>query len=121
MQQIIINLQIHTTMRTKEVLRGIMSSAWQFFRVTGQSFSECLKLAWANYKLKQALSKGIVKFYFQKVNGEIREAWGTLCDKYLPETTNSDNRKKNEFTQVYFDTEKNEFRCFKKLNLISIA
>lgn len=107
-------------MKTKD-LKSIMSSAWQFFKVTGQSFSECLKLAWANYKLKKALSKGIVKFYFKKVNGEIREAWDTLCDKYLPETTSSDNRKKNEFTQVYFDTEKNEYRCFKKLNLVSIA
>ncbi|MBS5979988.1 MAG: DUF2693 domain-containing protein [Dysgonomonas mossii] len=108
-------------MKTKEVLRGIMSSAWQFFRVTGQSFSECLKLAWANYKLKQALSKGIVKFYFQKVNGEIREAWGTLCDKYLPETKGDDNRKKNEFTQVYFDTERDSWRSFKKANLVSIV
>lgn len=102
-------------------LKAIMSEAWQFFKATGQSFSECLKLAWSNYKLKKALSKGIVKFYFQKVNGELREAWGTLSDKYLPETKEGDNRKKNEFTQVYFDTEKQAFRSFKKLNLVKIA
>lgn len=108
-------------MKTKEVLRSVMQLAWQFVKRNGFSMSGALHVAWANYKLKKALSKGIVKFYFQKINGEIREAWGTLCDKYLPETTSSDNRKKNEFTQVYFDTEKNEYRCFKKLNLVSIA
>ena len=107
-------------MKTTE-LKGIMKTAWRFFKVTGKSFSECLKLAWSNYKLKKALSVGIVKFYFRKVNGEIREAWGTLNSKYLTETTNADNRNKNELTQTYFDTEKNEFRCFKKLNLISFA
>lgn len=100
-------------------LKGIMSSAWQFFKVTRQSFSECLKLAWANYKLKKAMAKGIVRFHFQKVDGSIREAWGTLCEKYLPEMKGNDNRKKNEFTQVYFDTERGEYRCFKKLNLIT--
>lgn len=97
-----------------------MNEAWQFFRVTGESFSVCLKKAWANLKLRKAMKKGIVKFYYQKVSGEIREAWGTLSDNYLPETK-GENRKKNEHTQVYFDTEKQAFRSFKKLNLLSIA
>ena len=64
------------------------------------------------------MKEGIVRFYFQKINGEIREAWGTLNEKYLPQTTGTSNRKKNDFLQVYFDTEKQEFRSFKKLNLI---
>lgn len=59
-------------------LKNIMSLAWQFFKQTGFSFSECLKKAWANFKLKKEMQTKIVRFYFQKVNGEIREAWGTL-------------------------------------------
>ena len=59
----------------------------------------------------------IVKFYYQKVDGSIREAWGSLQDKYL-EDIKKDNRSKNDTVQVYFDTEKQEFRCFKKLNII---
>lgn len=95
-----------------------MKTAWQFFKTTGMTFSECLKKTWKNYKLIKNMKEGIVKFYFQKVNGEIREAWGTLNEKYLPQITGIDNRKKNDFVQVYFDTEKQEFRSFKKLNLI---
>ena len=52
--------------------------AWQFARQTGLSFSECLKKAWANIKLKSKMSTQIVRFYFQKVDGSTREAWGTL-------------------------------------------
>ena len=97
---------------------GVMKSAWQFFKMTGASFSECLVRAWRNYNLVKYMLKGIVKFYFQKVDGTIREAWGTLQSSRLPEITH--NRKKNDFVQVYYDTEKNEFRSFKRFNLISI-
>lgn len=63
------------------------------------------------------MKKGIVKFYFQKVDGSVREAWGTLKDELMP-TINENYRKKNETVQVYFDTEVKEFQCFKKFNLI---
>lgn len=99
-------------------LSQIMKLAWQFFHTTGQSFSECLSKEWANFKLVQKLQKGIVKFYFQKVDGSIREAWGTLSSKNMPKSEISNNRKKNDTVQAYFDTECQEWRCFKKLNLI---
>lgn len=100
-------------------LSKIMQTAWQFVRATGKSLSECLKLAWANFKLVRSMKQGIVKFYFQKVDGSRREAWGTLAEKYLPVTDGEKKeRAKNDFTQIYFDTEKQEYRAFKKLNLI---
>ena len=95
----------------------IFNLAWQFVRQTGLSFSECLKKAWANFKLKSAMKKGIVKFYFQKVDGSIRESWGTLKAELMPETKGTE-RKANMTVQTYFDTEKQEYRCFKKFNLI---
>ena len=98
-------------------LKNIMSLAWQFFKQTGFSFSECLKKAWANFKLKKEMQTKIVRFYFQKVNGEIREAWGTLSPELMPKTEQN-QRKQNDTVQVYFDTEINEFRCFKKFNLV---
>nr|DAO92461.1 MAG TPA: hypothetical protein [Caudoviricetes sp.] len=98
-------------------LKNIMSLAWQFFKQTGISFSECLKKAWANFKLKKEMQTKIVRFYFQKVNGEIREAWGTLNPDLMPKTEQN-QRKQNDTVQVYFDTEVNEFRCFKKFNLV---
>jgi len=105
-------------MKTSD-LSQLMKTAWQFFRTTGFEFSVCLKRAWANFKLLQALKKGIVKFYFQKVDGSIREAWGTLNEKYLSKHTGEEsNRRRNETVQPYFDTECQEWRCFKKLNLV---
>jgi len=80
--------------------------------------SEALKRAWANFKLVLRMYKGIVKFYYQKVDGSLREAYGTLNSRIIPAIAGTDNRKKNDTTQTYFDTEKSEWRCFKKLNLI---
>ena len=105
--------------RKTQVLSDVMKSAWRFFRMTGTSFPECLQRAWRNYNLVKRMLKGIVHFYFQKVDGTIREAWGTLSAGMLPEV--GDGRKRNDFVQVYFDTEKNEFRSFKKFNLVSIT
>lgn len=107
-----------TTFRIE--LRNVMSLAWQFVKRNGYTMSEALKCAWANVKLRAALNKRIVKFYFQKVDGTLREAYGTLKTELIPETK-GDDRKRNDTVQVYFDTEKSEYRCFKKANLIKIA
>lgn len=108
-------------MKTREFLHNVMQLAWQFVKKNGFSMSEAMKIAWANMKLKAALKQRIVKFYFQKVDGSLREAYGTLNDRIVPAISNADNRRKNDTVQVYFDTEKQEFRCFKKANLIKIA
>lgn len=102
-------------------LSEIMKLAWQFVRKNGYTMAEALKCAWANIKLKTAMKDRIVKFYFQKVDGSVREAFGTLKETLLPPTTGVENRKRSETVQVYFDTEKSEYRCFKKANLIKIA
>ncbi len=102
----------------KSTLAKIMQMAWMFIRKNGYTLSEALKCAWANYKLKSAMKMKIVQFFFRKVNGEIRQAFGTLKAELLPETQGS-GRKQADSVQVYFDTEKNEYRSFKRCNLIS--
>jgi len=119
-----LNEQINEVMqgnasKTKKFLSEVMSLAWQFVKRNGLSISEALKIAWRNAKLKIAMQSKIVKFYFQKVDGSIREAYGTLSILLMPVITGNDNRKKNDTVQTYFDTEKQEWRCFKKANLIS--
>lgn len=104
----------------RNVLHGIMTLAWQFVKRNGYTMSEALKVAWTNMKLKAAMKQRIVKFYFQKVDGSVRESYGTLKENLIP-ATGGDNRKKNDTVQVYFDTERQEYRCFKKANLIKIA
>ena len=104
----------------KNALREILNLAWQFVRKNGYTMSEAMKVAWANYKLKQAMKNKIVKFYYRKVSGEIREAFGSLQEKLLPETKES-GRKSNNTLFTYFDTERESWRSFKKANLINIA
>jgi hypothetical protein len=105
----------------KKTMREIMQTAWQFVRRNGYSMSEALKVAWANFKLKMAMKSRIVKFYFLKVDGSTREAFGTLADGMIPAIAGTDTRKPNDTIQTYYDTEKQAWRCYKKANLLSIA
>ena len=100
-------------------LSEIMTLAWQFIRKNGMSMSEALTIAWRNIKVRAMMKTRIVKFYFQKVDGSVREAYGTLKESLVPATAGCE-RKKNDTVQTYFDTEKSEWRCFKKANLLNI-
>jgi hypothetical protein len=95
-------------MKTRQFLSEVMSLAWQFVKRNGMTMSAALKLAWRNAKLKIEMSLRIVKFYYQKVDGTIREAYGTMNNRFVPATVGADNRKKNITVQVYFDTERQE-------------
>ena len=62
-----------------------------------------------------------VQFFYQKVNGEIRQAFGTLRDEVINTIVKETGRKPNDNMFTYFDTEKQEFRSIKKFNLIKIG
>ncbi len=104
----------------KSTLASVFALAWQFIKRNGFTKSQALKTAWANIKLKSAMKTRIVKFYFRKVDGSLREAYGTLKETMLPATQGT-GRKANDTLQTYFDTERQEFRSFKKANLVNIA
>lgn len=106
--------------QVKNQLRDIMLLAWSFVKRNGFTMAEAMKCAWCNYKVRQAMQSRIVKFYFIKVSGEIREAYGTLKSDIIPQTGES-NRKKNDTLQTYYDTEKASWRCFKRANLLRMA
>lgn len=106
-------------MKTKEFLSSVMQMAWSFVRKNGYTMSEAMKIAWMNLKLKAALKTKVVEFYFKKGDGSIRQAFGTLLDSRVPKTKNT--KKTADNCQAYFDTEKSEWRCFKKCNLARIA
>lgn len=105
----------------KQVLSNVMTAAWQFVKNNGYTMSEALKCAWRNIKLQAAMRTRIVKFHFQKIDGSIREAFGTLAERIVPATNGTSGRKVNNSVQTYFDTEKHEWRCFKKANLIDVV
>ena len=98
----------------------IMKAAWSFVKVNGMSMAEALRCAWVNYKVRAAMVSRIVKFYFLKVDGSVREAYGTLKSDIVPSTQDG-GRKPNPSVQVYYDTEKASWRCFKRANLLRMA
>jgi hypothetical protein len=104
----------------REHLQKIMRQAWQMVKRNGFTMAEALRIAWLNFKLRAKMANGIVKFYFEKIDGTLREAYGTLKSELLPESKSAE-RKHNPMVQVYYDTEKREFRCFKVANLARIA
>ena len=100
-------------------MKDIMLMAWSFVRKNGYSMSEALKVAWTNIKLRALLYKKVVEFYFKKTDGTLRQAFGTLMSGRIPEIKGT--KKTADNCQVYWDCEKEEWRCFKKCNLIKIA
>ena len=101
-------------------LSELMKKSWQLVKTYGISLSEAMHKVWTLFKLRKAMKKGVVKFYFEKLDGTIRTAWGTLREDLIPATSGA-NRKKNDSVQVYYDQEKQSYRCFKIVNLIRIA
>ena len=96
----------------------VFCQAWQIKRQTGKTFSICLMKAWAAYRLKERMTKETVKFAFEKVDGSLRYAWGTLTN--LPSATSTAARNPNYKTLAYFDVEVQDYRCFKIENLIRV-
>lgn len=104
----------------RNLLKEIMSLAWSFVHKNGYSMSEALKCAWTNIKLRALLQKKIVEFYFKKTDGTLRQAFGTLKEGLIGEVKGT-GRNLNDNLQVYWDTEKEEYRCFKKCNLVRFS
>lgn len=104
----------------KNQMRELMNQSWMLVKVYGFSMAEAMKQAWQILKLKAALKNGIVKFFYQKLDGSVRTAWGTLKDGLIPETK-STGHKRNESLITYYDNEKASFRSFKVANFIRIA
>lgn len=93
--------------------------SWSFIRHNGYTKSEALKCAWANFKLMGALPKRICQFFYVKVStGETRQAFGTLMPGRIAGTTCGTGRAKNDNVVNYYDTEKGDWRSFRKCNLI---
>ena len=88
--------------------------------LTGISFSEALKKSWAIYRLTKEMKSKVVEFRFKKVSGEIRQAFGTLIKEVIEPLIKGTDKKHSPTLITYFDTQKQEFRCFKEENLITL-
>lgn len=92
--------------------------AWAHYllRETGKTFAVCLSKAWAIYRLRKAMKERVVTFAFEKADGSLRKAKGTLKDvEHLVKGTGVFTPK----TVTYYDVEKESFRSFKINNFIT--
>ena len=104
---------MNTTFRTK-----VFKRAHEMVKSTGKSFAVCLSKAWAAYRLtKKLLTKEEVTFTYEKKDGSLRRAYGTLknAGQFIKGTGKGNNKVFH-----YWDLEAVTFRCFKVENLISV-
>lgn len=101
-----------TNFRTK-----VFNQAHELMKTTHKTFAVCLAKAWALYRLTKRMSSGVVSFCYEKADGTLRKAKGTLKEvqHLIKGTATTDSPK----TVCYFDIEANAFRSFKIENLIT--
>lgn len=98
--------------------KRVMNESWFFIKEHKMKKSEALRQAWLVVKVREAMTKESVEFEFLKTdNKTMRKAFGTLHPNVIPAIKGT-GRKPNDSVQVFFDTEINEWRSFKKSNLI---
>ena len=73
------------TTSIKNKMRKVMQLAHRAYQLKSSSMSwvECLKQAWQVVKLESAMKTKVVEFFFMKMNGEVRQAFGTLLQSPL--------------------------------------
>lgn len=95
----------------------VMNRAFFIMRETGQNWRESLIKSWQIYRLNKELHRGEISFYFEKKNGEIRKARGTLKIDYQFKKEYQPNPK----ILTFFDLDLKDFRCLKVENFIMLA
>lgn len=101
----------------KSDLRNIMLRAWEMYRTTGKAFAVCLSRSWVIFRLIQRMRSSVVQFSYEKIDGTLRKAKGTLKDvTALVKGTGKETPK----TVRYFDVDVQAFRSFKIENLITV-
>ena len=99
-------------------LQTIMCRAWRLFRSTGKAFAVCLSRAWALYRLTKRMRAGVVRFAYEKADGSLRKACGTLHD--VAATVKGTGRPDDGQTVKYYDVEAGGWRSFKVENFVTV-
>lgn len=101
------------TFRSQVFLR-----AYEIMRNTGKAFAVCLSKAWQLYRLsKEMTTKAEVCFTYEKKDGTLRKAYGTLMN--VGEFVKGNGAQTPKVFN-YWDLEAAAFRCFKVENFISV-
>ena len=103
-----------------------LNMAYLFLEDGCMNRSEAMRQAHLTRKLLEAMGQGEVRFVYEKKDGTLREACGTLChgiseafDNYEYKTV-PDFLNKEVMTFTYWDLDCEDFRSFSGMNLKSI-
>lgn len=95
----------------------VFNQAYELMKTTNKNFAICLAKAWALYRLTKQMNNGVVSFCYEKADGTLRKAKGTLKEvQHLIKGTGATTYS----TVRYLDVEAGGFRSFKIENLITI-
>ncbi|WP_300868808.1 SH3 beta-barrel fold-containing protein [uncultured Alistipes sp.] len=101
----------------REELSKVMRRAWQIARATGKAFAVVLSKSWQLYRLAKQMRAGIVKFAYEKADGTLRKAIGTLKDTTV--LVKGTGRPDDGRTVRYYDVEADGWRSFKVENFVT--
>lgn len=97
----------------------VFKRAYEIAKQTGKAFAVCLSKAWQLYQLAKQMKNAVITFYYEKKDGTLRKAKGTLqVEDAREEKQDARSRKPSAGVFTYFDTEANGFRAFKVENFI---
>lgn len=95
-----------------------MRRAWHLFRSTGKAFAVCLSRAWVLYRLTKRMRAGVVRFAYEKADGTLRKAAGTLHE--VAATIKGTGRPNDALTIRYYDVDADGWRSFKVENFVTV-
>ena len=100
--------------------RKAMNESWILEKNYKMNRSDALKQGWLLAKNHHKMRTQVFSvFEFLKTDGKtIRKAFGTINPMLVPPTKGL--RTPPPTTQVFFDVEKNEWRSYRKVNLLRI-
>ena len=107
--------------------RWVFDHAYAMMEEFNMNRSDAFRQAYLVWDLVDALGQGIAVFEYEKKDGSLRKAKGTLCkgvsaeyDAYEYKTDSLDNDKYPNLEIKYWDLDKEAFRAFSAARLVSI-
>ena len=94
-----------------------MHRAWAIARATGKAFAVALSKSWQLYRLTKQMRAGVVRFAYEKADGSLRKAAGTL--KEAATLVKGAGHPDDGRTVRYYDVEADGWRSFKVENFVT--
>lgn len=109
---------------TGKLQSSLRTAYWPLHQQVEAAVIESTRVAYEIDELVDELHKRIVRFSYTKTNGTVREAIGTLKPGVLNMLSDSSKSKPrnhgNRGCVVYFDLDREDWRCFCPENFITI-